>query len=97
MPIDRNKIKKLVKSYALTFLTIGGVLGGVALGFVLRSIQRERWWTKREVMYVQFVGDIYLRMLKCLILPLMVSAVVSAVGSLELKTSWRIGVRSFLW
>ena len=97
MPLDIEKVKKYLKNYTLTFLTVIGVAAGLVLGFILRSLERERWWTKREVMYVQFLGDLYLRMLTCLILPLMISAVVSAIGSLELKTSWKIGVRSFLW
>ncbi|GIY56345.1 hypothetical protein CDAR_288771 [Caerostris darwini] len=29
-------------------------------------------WTKREVMYVNFFGELFLNMLKCLILPLIV-------------------------
>lgn len=97
MAIDAEKVKNCVKTYSLTAFTLLGVLGGVALGFGLRSLDRERWWTKREVMYVQFIGDVYLRMLNGLILPFMVSAIISAVGSLELKTSWRIGLRSVAW
>ena len=97
MPLDVEKIKAYFRTYTLTLLTVIGVAGGIVVGFLLRSLERERWWTKREVMYVQFLGDLYLRMLNCLVLPLMMSAVVSAIGSLELENSWKIGLKSFLW
>lgn len=97
MAIDKEKVKNCLKTYSLTAFTVLSVLGGVILGFVLRSIEREKWWSKREVMYVQFIGDVYLRMLNGLVLPFMVSSLITAVGSLELKTSWRIGLRCAAW
>lgn len=97
MAIDKKQVKNFLKTYSLTAFTVLGVLGGIILGFLLRSIEREKWWTKREVMYVQFVGDVYLRMLNGLVLPFMISSIITAVGSLELKTSWRIGLRCAIW
>ena len=44
-------------------------------------------WTEREVMYVSYVGEIFLRMLKALILPLIVPSLITAVGSLDLSLS----------
>ena len=46
-------------------------------------------WTEREVMYVSYVGEIFLRMLKALILPLIVPSLITAVGSLDLSLSGR--------
>ena len=97
MAISKEKVKNCLKTYSLTGCTVLGVIGGIILGFILRSIEREKWWTKREVMYVQFIGDVYLRMLNGLVLPFMVSSIIAAVGSLELKTSWRIGARCAAW
>lgn len=45
-------------------------------------------------MYINYVGDLFLRMLKSLILPLIVSSLVSAIGSLDLSLSGRIGARA---
>ncbi|XP_066597051.1 excitatory amino acid transporter 1 [Prorops nasuta] len=91
-----KKWKNCMSENALTVLTIFGVLGGVALGFILRSSKEEEW-TKREIMYIQFVGDIFLRMLKALILPLIVASIVSAIGSLDLSLSGKIGMRSLYY
>jgi Na+/H+-dicarboxylate symporter len=45
-------------------------------------------------MYVSYIGDLFLRMLKSLILPLIVASLISAIGSLDLSLSGRIGGRA---
>ncbi|XP_050529944.1 excitatory amino acid transporter 1 isoform X2 [Daktulosphaira vitifoliae] len=80
----------------LTFLTIASVVGGVVLGFILKGWSDTKW-TPREISYIQFPGEIFLRMLKMLIVPLLVSSIVSAIGSLDLSLSKRIGMQSVLY
>lgn len=74
---------------------MSAVVMGAVLGVLLR--QRESRWTKREVMYVTFLGDLFLRMLKCLILPLIISSMVSALGGLDLKLSGKIGAKAIVY
>merc|ERR1719367_2064455 len=45
-------------------------------------------------MYVSYVGEIFLRMLKALILPLIVPSLITAVGSLDLSLSGKVGLRA---
>lgn len=72
----------------LMIMTVFGVALGVALGLILKHSRDEtKGWTKREIMYLQFPGDLFLRMLKSLILPLIISSIVSAIGSLDLGLS----------
>lgn len=85
-----------LKTNLLTLLTVAGVVGGIMLGFILRASREERW-PPRDILYVNFVGDIFLRMLKSLILPLIVSSLISAIGSLDLSLSGRIGVRAICY
>ncbi|CAB3376817.1 Hypothetical predicted protein [Cloeon dipterum] len=91
--MGREKVVKALKTNALTIFTILGVFGGVVLGISLRA-SREEKWTPREIMYVNFVGELFLRMLKSLILPLIVASLISAIGSLDLGLSGRIGARA---
>ena len=51
-------------------------------------------WTEREVMYISYVGRLFLRMLKALILPLIIPSLVAAVGSLDMSLSGRVGGRA---
>lgn len=48
-------------------------------------------------MYIQFLGDIFLRMLKMLIIPLLTCSIISAIGSLDLSLSKKIGLLSILY
>jgi Na+/H+-dicarboxylate symporter len=65
--------------------------GGTIFGLILKNSGNE--WTKREVMYIQYPGDLFLRMLKCLIVPLLVSSITSAIGALDLSLSKKIALR----
>uniref|UniRef100_A0A182PJ08 Amino acid transporter n=1 Tax=Anopheles epiroticus TaxID=199890 RepID=A0A182PJ08_9DIPT len=90
-----SRWKRFVKSNLLTFLTVVGVFGGTALGLMLKNSSEP--WTQREVMYIQYPGDLFLRMLKCLIVPLLVSSITSAIGSLDLSMSKKIAFRAIIY
>jgi len=90
-----SDIREKLGENLLALLTVGGVLAGAILGFSLRS--RSTPWSPREVMYVGYVGDLFLRMLKALILPLIVSSLVAAIGSLDLSLSKKIGGRAIVY
>lgn len=91
-----SKIKQFLKRNMLTMLTIAGVFGGTFTGAIIRQMQNEKW-TQREVMYLQFPGDLFLRMLKALIIPLLTASIISAIGSLDLTLSKKIAIRSICY
>ncbi|KAJ3662154.1 hypothetical protein Zmor_006512 [Zophobas morio] len=90
-----NKVVTCLKANALTLATVGGVICGIIVGIILKETVGT--FTKREVMYVGFVGDVFLRMLKSLILPLIISSLVSAIASLDISLSGRIAARIILF
>lgn len=88
--------KSFLRRNLLTILTVISVFGGAITGVIIRQSSSEPW-TEREIMYLQFPGDMFLRMLKCLIIPLLVSSIVSAVGSLDLSLSKKIAFRAIMF
>jgi Na+/H+-dicarboxylate symporter len=92
---QKGGVAGFIQRNLLTMLTIAGVLGGTALGCILRTGQES--WDERSVMYLQFPGELFLRMLKALIIPLLVASIVSAIGGLDLSMSGRIGVRAIIF
>ena len=93
-------LNKHVKEHLLTILTIGAVIAGVICGVIARTVFLDGDKDKfppRTVMYVNFIGDIFLRILKSLILPLIVSSLIAAVGSLDISLSKKIGIRAILY
>lgn len=93
---DDNKLKKCLCANLLTILTIVGVLGGAGLGLILRSTTDAKW-NERDIMYVSYVGDIFLSMLKSLILPLIVSSLISAIANLDLSLSGKIATKALVY
>ncbi|KAK4314705.1 hypothetical protein Pmani_014026 [Petrolisthes manimaculis] len=91
-----SRIKDAIKANLLPILTVSGVSGGVILGLILRYSRAEPW-SAREVMYVGYIGQLFLRALKALIIPLIVSSLVSAIGSLDLSLSKKIGLRAIAY
>lgn len=54
-----SKWKEFLKSNTLTIFTIIGVVGGTVFGFTLKAASPH--WTQREIMYIQYPGDLFLR------------------------------------
>lgn len=90
-----SRVREFLQRNLLTMLTIAGVVGGTITGCIIRSTQNQ--WSAREVMYLQFPGDMFLRMLKALIIPLLTSSIISAIGALDLSLSRKIAARSIAY
>ena len=90
--INRGQVVGCLTSNALTLATLGGVIVGIILGVGLKS--REEPWTPREVMYVSYIGKLFLNMLKCIIIPLIIPSLIASVGALDLSLSGKVGGRA---
>ena len=66
---------------ALLVLTIAGVVLGMVFGFLARLTT----YTPDTVMLISFPGDILMRMLKMLILPLIISSLIAGLAQLDAK------------
>lgn len=92
MKVKKLKLSPALRENLLTILTVSGVVLGIVLGLIVRFTTDK--WTEREISYIYFIGDIFLRMLKALILPLIITSLISAVGNLDLSLSGKIGSRA---
>lgn len=96
----KMKMNKHLKEHLLTILTVAAVALGIIVGSIVRAVGLDEETDKfrpRTVMYVNFLGDLFLRILKSLILPLIISSLVAAVGSLDISLSKRIGIRAIAY
>lgn len=65
--------------------------GGTAFGLVLKN--RGTQWSQRDIMYISYPGQLFLKMLKCLTVPLLLSSISSAIGAIDLSLSKKIAFR----
>ncbi len=73
------KNKKRIKENMLLIFTIRSVLLGILIGFILRSQTNLNTAQKQ---YFGFPGEIFLRMLKFIILPLIMSSLICGIANL---------------
>lgn len=93
----QNITKEDVKSYlfrnAFVLLTITAVIVGTILGFTLRPYKMSN----REVKYFSFPGELLMRMLQMLVLPLIISSLVTGMAALDSKASGKMGMRAVVY
>ncbi|XP_029052197.1 excitatory amino acid transporter 3-like isoform X2 [Osmia bicornis bicornis] len=88
------KMLKKILRQKLILRTVAGVCAGITIGLVLK-ISTPQPWSKRNIMYLKFLGEVFMRMVNCLILPLVMSSIVSA--TCNLKKSGRIGTMALYY
>ena len=81
------------KENALLILLIASMAAGIGLGAGLRYVEPP--FDPGQITYLRFPGDLLMRMLKMLILPLIVSSLIS--GLAELKAPGMLGLRAVVY
>uniref|UniRef100_A0A8C7YLA4 Amino acid transporter n=1 Tax=Oryzias sinensis TaxID=183150 RepID=A0A8C7YLA4_9TELE len=94
------KVMEYMKDYCkrngLLTLSVFAVVTGCVLGFSLRTLNLS---TQAKI-YFAFPGELLMRMLKMLILPLITSSLMSGLSAMDTKASGRLGVLTityYLW
>ncbi|XP_075391313.1 neutral amino acid transporter A [Tenrec ecaudatus] len=83
----RGKCCAFFRRNALVLFTVTGVLAGAGLGAGLRGFELNR----TQISYLAFPGEMLLRMLRMIILPLVVCSLVSGAASLDASSLGRLG------
>ncbi|KAE8297593.1 Excitatory amino acid transporter 2 GLT-1 [Larimichthys crocea] len=84
---------KVMNNMVLTLTILGVFLGSIS-GMLLRHISPL---PPDVIMVIAFPGEILMRMLKMLILPLVVSSLVTGLAGLDAKSSGRLGTRAMVY
>ncbi|XP_062379730.1 excitatory amino acid transporter 3-like [Sardina pilchardus] len=87
-------LRGLLRKNRLLIATILSVPLGIGLGMAVRDYGDLSQLGK---FYLGFPGEILMRMLKLIILPLIVSSIITGVASLESEVSGRIGLRAVVY
>ncbi|CAF97460.1 unnamed protein product, partial [Tetraodon nigroviridis] len=85
-PLPR-RVRRVVMANLLVILTVVGVIVGVFIGLGVRSAPL----TKTQIIYIGFPGELLIRLLKMIIIPLVVCSLVSGAASLDPKALGKLG------
>ncbi|XP_042353288.1 excitatory amino acid transporter 1-like [Plectropomus leopardus] len=86
-----SNVMAFLKRNAFVVLTMSAVVIGIGLGFGLRQVNMS----PRGVKYLTFPGELLMRVLQMLVLPLIVSSVITVMSSVDRKAYGKIGLRAF--
>ena len=84
-------MQNFLKSEVLTIATILSLVVGLALGFGTRHLK----WAAETRGLVALPGDLYMRMLKMIVLPLIFPKLILAVSSLESNFNFIDNLKDF--
>ncbi|XP_077445745.1 excitatory amino acid transporter 3 isoform X2 [Stigmatopora argus] len=90
----RVSCKGLLKKNWLLIATVASVLLGISLGVAVREYTSLSHLHKQ---YFGFPGEILMRMLKLVILPLIISSMITGVAALDSEVSGKIGLRAVVY
>lgn len=84
-----QKVATAVRNNLMACLTMVSVVLAISVGIAIRS-QRVAF-SLQQLGHLRFVGELFLRALKCLVIPIMVSSLISALSGMEAKVFKKIG------
>ena len=90
----KSKIRKQFKENLLLFFTVFSVVVGIILGFSIRTYAKFK---PNHKQLFGFPGELFLRMLKFLILPLISSSLISGIASLGAHKASNIASKTFIY
>ncbi|XP_020558396.1 excitatory amino acid transporter 1 isoform X2 [Oryzias latipes] len=87
---SRSSLRGFFQRNLFVLFTVAAVALGAILGFSLRPHDLSL----KEIKYFAFPGELLMRMLQMLVLPLIVSSLVTGISSLDSKASGKMGARA---
>ncbi|XP_063701282.1 excitatory amino acid transporter 2 [Culicoides brevitarsis] len=83
---------KIVKKHKMLIFTLFAVAIGVILGFFLRNYELH----KDTILLISYPGELFMRCLNLIILPLIVASLIAGTASLDINMNGKIALRTFV-
>uniref|UniRef100_A0A182RBP3 Amino acid transporter n=1 Tax=Anopheles funestus TaxID=62324 RepID=A0A182RBP3_ANOFN len=93
MTDHRANWSRVLADNKLILITLSGVLLGVIIGFTFRPLGLS----SDSLMLIAYPGELFMRVLKLMILPLVIASLISGSSSLNAKLNGKIALRTFVY
>ncbi|XP_067675944.1 excitatory amino acid transporter 2-like [Haliotis asinina] len=87
------KVLVCLRKHMLLFATIIAVVLGFTIGLLCRQLKPS----PKVVILISFPGEMFLRLMKMLILPLIVSSIITGLASINSKSAGKIGLYTIVY
>uniref|UniRef100_A0A8C6WL22 Amino acid transporter n=1 Tax=Neogobius melanostomus TaxID=47308 RepID=A0A8C6WL22_9GOBI len=91
--ITKEDVRACFMRNAFVIFTVAAVIIGIGLGFAMRRYKLSH----REVRFFSFPGELLMRMLQMLVLPLLVSSLITGMAALDSRASGKMGLRAVIY
>ncbi|KAH8266474.1 hypothetical protein KR044_002297, partial [Drosophila immigrans] len=91
--LELTGYRKWLSDNLMLLVTLSGVLLGVLLGLSLRPLQLHG----DSIMLISYPGELFMRVLKLMILPLVISSLIAGSASLNAKMNGKIALRTLIY
>ncbi|XP_041347973.1 excitatory amino acid transporter 1-like [Gigantopelta aegis] len=88
-----TKVKGYLRKDALMYLILVGIVVGFGVGFGVRQLNPS----KDAIMWMGIAGELFMRSLRLMILPLIVCCLISGTASLDPKSNGKISLTAFVY
>ncbi|XP_031241334.1 neutral amino acid transporter B(0) [Mastomys coucha] len=94
---SRDQVRRCLRANLLVLLTVAAVVAGVVLGLVVSAAGGADALGPARLTAFAFPGDLLLRLLKMIILPLVVCSLIGGAASLDPSALGRVGAWALLF
>lgn len=101
-PRSTNRVRKIwevLKNNCQLLAIVVAVVLGFIIGILVHDAVQQSTDppTEEVVMYIKFLGNIFIRMLRMIILPLTISSIVVALAEIDTNSAGKLGKRTFVY
>ncbi|XP_017465360.1 PREDICTED: excitatory amino acid transporter [Rhagoletis zephyria] len=92
-PRELTGYRRWLQDNLMLLVTLSGVLLGVIFGFSLRPLNLH----EDSIMLISYPGELFMRVLKLMILPLIISSLIAGSASLNARMNGKIALRTLVY
>ena len=94
-----SNAKETFKKNRLVFSIIVSVIIGCIIGITSHNAVQssDSPSPKRLAMYIKFPGELFIRMLKMIVIPLIVSSIIVALADIDISSAGSLGKRTMIY